>query len=308
MAKLKYLKILLVLVFITSYELLVTSYEVFAQEKIVAIVNREIITQKDLSDFISFMRMQLSRQYRGRELENKIQSMKLDLLDKLIEDCLILQEAKNSNIQIDPNRIKARIEEIKRHSGSEMEFQDALRKQGLVEADIEARIKEQALMYSIIEEKVKSKVVIDPQEVTDFYQKNPQEFILPEEREFESIAVSSEQLAKEVVEHLRADRSLQDLSQKYSLKVSRFSSRKGGELKKEIENAVFRLRLSAISEPIKIGDTCYIFKLVKINPARQQNLSEAGEVIRGFLFEQKFQEELTRWLDALKKKSYIKIM
>jgi len=40
----------------------------FAQDKIVAVVNDEIITQKDLNDFVNFMRMQLSIELTGEQL------------------------------------------------------------------------------------------------------------------------------------------------------------------------------------------------------------------------------------------------
>ena len=80
--------------------------ELYAQDKIIAIVNSDVITQKDLNDFLNFMRMQLMTEYKGKELENKIQSMKLDLIDKLVEDRLILQQAKKNNIQIDEGRLR----------------------------------------------------------------------------------------------------------------------------------------------------------------------------------------------------------
>ena len=37
---------------------------VYAQDKIIAIVNNEVVTQKDLDDFLNFMRMQLSQEVR----------------------------------------------------------------------------------------------------------------------------------------------------------------------------------------------------------------------------------------------------
>jgi hypothetical protein len=48
----------------------------FAQGKIVAIVNNDVITEKDLNDFVNFMRIQLSEEFKGKELESKLQSMK----------------------------------------------------------------------------------------------------------------------------------------------------------------------------------------------------------------------------------------
>jgi parvulin-like peptidyl-prolyl isomerase len=322
--KLNFLKILLFLFAITSYELLATSYELFAQDKIIAIVNKDIITQKDLNDFINFMRVQLAAEYKGEQLETKIQSMKLDLLDKLIEDSLILQEAKRGNIKINPDRIKVRVSEIIKHYGSDSEFQNSLTKQGLVKADIEAKIREQLLMYSVIDMEIRSKIIIKPGEVTDFYQENTEKFILPEQREFESITIDNESLANEIFDQLKSGQELQDVADRYSLTVNKFSCVRNGQLRKDIEDTVFKINLAQISRPIKIDTSAslsvngersrtiennyYIFKLNNIIPPRHQNLSEVQDKIYSMLFNKKMQEALTKWLDELRKRSYIKII
>jgi parvulin-like peptidyl-prolyl isomerase len=253
------------------------------------------------------MRMQLSTEYKEKEVEGKIQSMKLDLLDRLIEDRLILQEAKRSKIKIDENRIKARIDEIKKNYTSDREFQNALARQGLVQADIESRIREQLLMHTIVEIKIKNKIIINPAEVTAFYEENREEFNLPEEREFESITVDNEDLAKEIYDKLRDGQDFQELAKNYSLAVNKSSTREG-KLKDVVEAQIFKLHIGEYSSPIKIGDNHYIFKLDNIIPSRQQNLSEAQDNIYTFLFNKKMDAELALWLEDLKKHSYIRIL
>ena len=279
-----------------------------AQDKIIAIVDKDVITQKDLNDFINFMHVQLSTQYQGGQLESKIQSMKFDLLDKLIEDRLILQEAKKDNIGIEPDRIKAKINEIKKHYGSDSEFQNVLAEQGLVQADIEAKIKEQSLMYAVIDREIRSKIIIKPVEVTNFYQQNLKKFILPEQREFESVTVDNESKAFEVFDKLKSGQELQDVANRYSLAINKFSSARDGQLREDIEDTVFKMNTGQISAPLKIEDNYYIFKLNNIIPPRQQNLSEAQKDIYDMLFNKKMQEALTKWLDELKRHSYIKIL
>lgn len=282
-------------------------YPLFAQDKIVAIVNSDIITQNDLNDFINFMRIQLSVDLKGERLESKIQSMKVDLMDRLIEDRLILQEAKRTGIKIDENRIKAKLGEIKKHYPSDIEFQNALRKQGLVQADLETRTREQLLMYEIIEMKVKSKITVSPNEVTDFYRKNPEEFKLPQQRRFETIAIEDQNLIVVVCNDLKNGRGFEDLSKKYSLTLNKLEAMRDGRLKKEIEEAVFKLNPGEVSEPVKIDGKYYIFKLNDVIMSRQQSLAEVQEKIYAFLFDNKMREGLTGWLDELKKNAYIKI-
>jgi len=277
------------------------------QDKIVAIVNKDVITQKDFSDFLNFMRVQLSTEYKGKQLETKIQSMERDLLDRLVEDRLILQEASKNNIRIDQGRVKARIEEIKKHYESDREFQDALARQGLVQADIESKIREQLLMFAIIDIKVRSKIIVSPSEVTDFYQENREKFKLPEEREFESVTIDNANLARQVYDSLRKGEDFQAVAERYALTVNKFNTQ-GEELRKDIEEKIFKLQMGGISTPIKIENSYYIFKLNRIILPRQQNLSQAQDNIYAFLFNKKMEEELARWLDELKKHAYIKII
>lgn len=277
------------------------------QDKIVAIVNNDIITQKDLNDFINFMRMQLSVNLKGKELESEIQSMKLDLLDKLIEDRLILQEAKKDNIKVDEDVVRKRVEEIKEKYRSDREFQDALAQQGLVQADIELRIREQLLMYNIINIKIRSKIMINPGEVTDFYQKNIKEFKVPEQREIESITVDDKNLIGQMQGDLKNGLDFSDIAKKYSLRVNKFSIGHRQELIEDIGKVIFELNIGEASEPIKIQESFYIFKFVSIIPSRPQRLFEVQDRIYAFLFEKKMQEELTAWLNRLKEDSYIKI-
>ncbi len=280
----------------------------FAEDKIIAIVDKDIITQKDLNDFINFTRIQLSAQYQGKQLENKIESMKKDLLDKLIEDRVILQEAKKEGIQLNPERIKEKIDEIKNHYGSYTEFQEAIAKQGLVEADIEARIRDQSLMYAVIDKEIRSKIIIKPAEITDFYHANTKSFVLPEQWEFQSMTINSESLANEIIKQYKSGLTLEDIGNKYSIMIDSFRSVRGGQLRKDIEDTLFRLKIGQISSPIKIENNYYIFRLNSIIPPRQQSLTEVQDDIQAMLYNKKMQESLAKWLDKLKSQSYIKIM
>jgi len=294
----------------------------FAQDKIVAVVNNDVITQKDLDDFSHFMRLQLSREYKGAELEKQVQSMQVDLLDRLIEDRLILQEAKKTleeartkkdlatiaRLDIDQNKVKARLNGIRKRYASDAEFQSDLEKQGLVLADIESRIKEQLLMYAIVEQKVRDKIVIRPQEVTSFYNQNIKEFVSSEEREFEVMILENENLANAFSYNLKSGQKLADLAARYPITIDTLRAQKGGELRKEIEDEVFKLGVGEIAGPIKIDNKYYVFKLNNIIPPRQRTLSEVQERVQAFLFQKKMQEELSKWLDELKKQSYVRII
>jgi len=280
----------------------------YAEDKIIAIVNQDIITQKDLNDFLNFTRMQLSLELKGEQLESKIQSMKLDLLNRLIEDRLILQDAKKRGITLDESRVRARIDEIKRRYMTDAAFQKAIARQGLTQADLENQIREQLFMYSSIDANVRSKIVISPTEVTEFYEKNKEKIKIPEQRQILSIAIGTdERLADEIYRDLNKGKDFKEIQDKYSFVTNQMMVIENGELREDIERAVFRLERGQVSKPIEINGTYYIFKLEEIISPQQQSLSEAQEDIYTYLFEEKLQKGVARLLEELKKQAYIKI-
>jgi len=279
----------------------------FAQDKIIAIVNNDVITQKDLKDFENFMRMQLSSQYQGVDLEKKIQSMEAELLGKLIEDKLIICETKKKDIKVDDNRIKAKINDIRKHYASDAEFQESLKSQGMVQADLESRIKEQMLMYSIIDSQIRNNITISPTDITAYYQKNPEQFRSPKEWELDALAIGSSELAFGIHEIIGNGKSFDDAAKENSLTVHRINMVEG-QFKKEIEGLVSLIKAKDISEPVKIENKYYIFRMNKLIPERQRSLAESMDTIYNFLYGKRMEEEMAKWLDSLKKKAYIKVM
>ncbi|MFA5093096.1 MAG: peptidyl-prolyl cis-trans isomerase [Candidatus Omnitrophota bacterium] len=296
------------LVFLSTFYLLSTNYCLYAEDKVVAVVNNEVITQKDLSDFINFIRMQYAREFRGKALEEKVTAMKQDLLQRLIEDRIILAQAKIEKVTADPNRIKAKIADVKKRYPSDAEFVRDLAKQGLVQADLENKVRDQLLMYNVIEQKVRSKVVVWPEEITTYYNQNKRQFLRPEERLLTVIILPNEEIAKTVSYQLRIGSRIEELATKYQFTTDKLSALQGQQLRSEIEETVFKLGLTEISNPVKIDGQYYVFRLDEIMGSQQLTLDEAQSKIQMFLFEKKMQEGLAKWLNELKKQSYIKIV
>ncbi|MFH1397869.1 MAG: peptidyl-prolyl cis-trans isomerase [Candidatus Omnitrophota bacterium] len=280
---------------------------VFAQDKIIAIVNNEAITRKELNDFINFTRMRLTENYDQTKIEEKLDTIKKDLLDRLIEDRLLVQAAKKEGVKVDSMRIKDKISATRRNYATQAEYESALREQGLVEADLETKIREQMLMYALVEAKIKSSVIVQPEEVTDFYHQNIGEFDLPEQREFEYIIFPDEDQAKEGYAKLRQESDWEVAAKKYQYSLSRLTGKKNGELRKEIDYVIFSLNPGEISAPLRIDSSFYIFKLNEIFLSRQQSLVEVQDSINKVLWDKKMQEGMIKFIDGLRKKAYIKI-
>ena len=280
----------------------------YAQDKIIAVVNEDVVTRKDLNDFLSFMRLQLSQEYKGKALEEKIQSMRPTVLDRLIEDRLILQEAKRSDIKVDDSRVRARINEVKKEYPSQTQFHADLMKQGLTQGDIEKKIREQFMMFAAVDSKVRSKIIIKPDEVTEFYKDHKRELNTGESRDIEAISLEAYDLANTISYELKSGKKLEDLASRYPLIINRLTLKAKDGIRKEIAEAISKLGVNEVSDPVKIEDKFYVFRVTGINPSEQLTLMQAQGMIQGILFEKRIQEGLAGWLDEIKKNSYIKIM
>lgn len=297
-------KILLFILAIVLF-LFLLSAKGFANDKIVAVVNNEIITQKDLDDFKNFMYLQLSAEYKDKELEEKIKEALPEMLNRLIEDKLILQQAKKDSIPLDEVRVKARMAEIKSRYPSEAIFQEILIKQGLTQADIESKIRDQLLIFRMVESEVKNKIIISPREVTDFYESNSEKFIQPEGRKVISLITENEDAAKKALTCIQAGSDFSTVSKDYSLDLNNLGIINKGQLVKEIEGVIFNLNKGGISDLVKLDKSNYIFKVEEILPERTYELSEVQDRIYNYLYESKTKERLIEWLDGLRKKSYV---
>lgn len=281
--------------------------DVFAQDRIIAIVNKDIITQTEVTNFARFLRMQLAAKYKGKELEDKFEEMLPDVLNRLVEDKLILQEAKKAGIKADENRLKGRIQQMKERYVSEKDFMDDIVKNGLTLGDVEAKIKDQLMMFQIVEEKIKDKIVIKPQEVTNFYEEHRLEFSSSAQRRVISLTADDFSKASQALAEIKNGRDFQETANDLGLEVQDLGRIEAGQLNKELDQAISVLQVDEVSDIVRFEGKFYIFKLLELIPAKERPFEEVKPEIYNYLVEQQMQERVTVWLDELKLKSYIEI-
>ena len=102
----KYLPGLLGCLFLLSLILLPTSGMSYT-DRIVAVVNKEVITWFDLQNAIQDEHSRLKAKYRGEELERRYTQKQREVLNALIIERLQLQEAKAKGITVTQEEIDA---------------------------------------------------------------------------------------------------------------------------------------------------------------------------------------------------------
>lgn len=273
-------------------------------DRIVAIVNKESITQSEADAFLNLIIMQLSQRYQGKELEERVADEKKELIGKMIEERVILQEAKRKKLQARADIVQKRIQEAGRSYGSDEEFQQSLRLRGLTQSDLEKRMGEQMMIRGLIEQEVRSKIVISPDEVTVYYEKHKDDFLQPEMRSVESLYFEDENITEKLTEDLKTGADFKQLAERYKVAYAKDAlSRR--QLRPEIQEAIFSLGLNEVSGALRLNKGIYVFKLLEIHPQVLKDLAGAHEWIYNYIFEQKLAVKLIEWIEELKSKAYI---
>ncbi len=287
--------------------------------KFVAIVNDEVITQQDVDQLLSVLYAQYNQEYKGDELLQKMEGVKKDILNQIIEDKLVLSRAKELDIKVTESEINERLDYIKKGFPSEDEFYKTLETQGVTIANLKDRYRDQIMMKKLVDYEVKSRISVLPSEVSDYYEKHKNQLREEDKYRVKNILIKAKdevsfELAKveigNVYAKLKEGANFDELAMQYSKGPN---SEKGGDMGyiekgqmfEALDNAIFKLKPGEFSEPVKSEIGYHIFKVEDIKYGRQPGLEEAQKDIQMMLFQNKFKVKVGEWLSGLKKKAYI---
>ncbi len=310
MVKLRFKTIAFLLMLIVSLQFYSNSFG--AEDKILCVVGDDLITQKDFNEFLALAGFQYSAQYPNKkELAAKMEEIKKDALARLIDEKMILQEAKRQKIKVDERLVSERIDEINSQFPNPQDFEQALVSEGLTISDAKRKIKDQLLIDQTIEENVRFEIFVHPKEVTDYYKEHVLEFAIPESAKADSIFiagdVSSRQAQDKVFQASRLLRSGEEFSkvaEKFSDGPSLGLVRRG-QLKKEVEEAIFKLKAGQVSDPVKTEKGFFIFKLTELIPPQERPLSLVQNEVYQEVYKNKYEARFKQWLESIKKDVYV---
>lgn len=289
-------------------------------DKIVVVVNNEIITQREIDVLLIPIYEQYRSQYKGEELIRKLEMAREDILKQLIEDRLILSESKKQNIAVEEKEIDSRMESIKKSVGSEAELEKMLNDQNLTLNELRDRYKEKIMIRKLIDQKVGARIIITPLEVKNFYNDHKEEFLQPEEIRLRSILIRPKpeqggdagalQVMRDIMKRLKEGCDFEGLAKQYSdapeaSQGGLMGYIKKGDLMPQIENVVFGMKEGDITGIIKSTLGYHVFKVEEKKERRMKELPEVRQDIEEYLYRSKANQKLKGWIDSLAKSAYI---
>jgi len=289
-------------------------------DKIVVVVNNEIITQREIDVVLAPLYAQYRTMYQGEELIRRLEEARESILKQLIEDRLILSEAKKQNITVEDKDVDARIDDIKKKVGSEKDLENILNEQNLTINELRARYKEKIMIRKLIDQKVGARIIITPLEVKNYYNAHKEEFLLPEELHLKQILIKIKKaeggqadalkVMREIMKRIKEGCGFDALAKEYSEgpNASEGGSMgyvKKGDLMPQIEEIVFNLGDEEVSGIIQSELGYHIFKVGDRRPRRMREFPEMRQDIEEYLYREKANQKLRGWIDSLAKSAYI---
>ena len=232
----------------------------------------------------------------------------------MIQDKLILAAANEKGLIVRDDLIDKQIQEIKSRYPSENEFISALNVQGMTVSDLQQNITDQMKVKYEVDMQVRDKIFVNPQDVTDYYNKHVSEFARKPRVNLQSVFVSYDKYSKqearsradEARSKLLAGEDFNKISQQYS-DGSSIGEIEQGQMADNIEKVVFNLNLEEVSDTVEVENGIYVFKAVGISPGKQQSLIEVKDQIYNKLLDDDFQIKFKEWVGKLRDKAYVEI-
>lgn len=298
------------------------------EDTIVAVVNDEVITLNDLKDYIDARTAQMRLEgTKPGDVQKFMMDMAKNGLDRLIEDKILLNAANKNELalsQDDPkgeenrkeaieNQVDARLSDIRGQYRSDEEFLKALIDQGVSVTDVRNRIRNQIKTKRLVDQQIRAKIYVNPQEITAYYKNHFEEFQKPDRVNLDSIFIAkgntpglAREKAEEALAKLKEGKDFGEIMKEYSQAPSIGIIKKGQALP-EIESVVFGLATGQTSEICEVSNGFYIFRLTGRVKAELAPLDEVREEVNNRVFQQKFQERFEQWLGKLKKDAFVDI-
>nr|VFK37433.1 MAG: periplasmic chaperone for outer membrane proteins SurA [Candidatus Kentron sp. TC] len=252
--------------------------------RIVAVVNNEVIVLSDLNNRIRAKRAELSRS--GTGLPSPA-ALRKQVLDRLIIELAQVQAAKRIGIRVDDEQLNQAITNIAKRNGLELRrFREILERDGYKFATFREDIRRQLLITEIQKRQVANRVQVTPREIDNYLKTHPNEF--PPDRDYhlahilialsksatpQEIAIAQEK-AKKIVHRLRNGANFAKTAKEMS--DGRQASDGGNlgwlgkaQLPDLFANIVPKMAAGGISEPLRNAKGFHIMKLVGTRAKKQ---------------------------------------
>ncbi len=296
-------------------------------DKIIAVVNDEIITLYEFNAAFEPYRKNIENTYKGANKEALIKQTKEAFLQRLIDNMLIEQEAKKSGADIivkDEEIMEVLQEMLAKQKISMQEFLKNLAQEGKSLDFAKKEIRGQMMRARILRREVKSKILVSDEEIGEYYNKNRQDYEGKETVRIKQILLllppNADRTIKEKMktEALQLHKRIID-GESFDLLALNYSqgpaAAQGGDVGfvgrgtiiPEVEAVAFSLPLGKVSEVIESDVGFHIIQVVDKKGAGLKPLAAVREEIKTKIEDEKLDKKFDEWIASVRAKSHIEV-
>ena len=296
-------------------------------EEIVCKVNGDIITRSELEKDRRDAEAELRRQgLVGPRLQEAAERQARDALRGRIDQLLLVQKGKELNINVDTDVAK-QLADIQRKANvaDPEKFQQFVHDQlGEPYEDYKNEIKNGLLTQRVVRQEVSSKIQFKREELQKYYDEHKDEFQRKEQVFLREILVSTEgkdaagvaaaeKKAKDLAARARKGEKFPDMAQLNSDNPA--NAQQGGamggfekgQLRKEIEDAIWSQPRGYVAEPIKTAQGFEIYKVDEHQKAGLAAFEEVENEVTDKVFAPRMDPALREYLTKLRAESFLEI-
>jgi peptidyl-prolyl cis-trans isomerase C/foldase protein PrsA len=278
-------------------------------ENVVATVNADVISRADFE-------RELSRESQAMEgsaprSPEQIEPFKQALLETMVERQVLLQAAKEAQVQVSPDEVDRRVLALTSEYPAGT-FDTALAQSQTSRTELVRRTHDQLVIEKLLAEQVFARVAVTEEQIRRAYDENPDAWMEPEQVHAQQIVVKGLDEAKRLQQLLWQGKKFSDLARKYSLspdgKVGGdLGFFKRGEMPPAFDDAIFRLSVGGTSDVVSTDYGFHLFRLIEKKPARKRELAEVRAAIEQKLLSTLRSEKQASYVKALRDKAQVKV-
>jgi peptidyl-prolyl cis-trans isomerase SurA len=296
-------------------------------DRVVAIVNDEVITLSELEDAVSpYLREVETSAYGPEKKREMVFKIRQETLERMIERKLTEQQGEASGVSVSDREVDRQIERLKEEEFlTDEALREVLEREGYTLEEYKKRLKNQLLGIKLINKEVKSKVAITDDEIEAYYREHEAEYGQETQYHLRTILVrvdswadtpekaAAQKKIEEIAIKLRAGVSFEALARQYSEDIT---AKDGGdigwfsidELTQELQETVRWMDVGAVSPVLQTEQGYQILKLEQMRGKKGKTLEEAKEEIQEKIYQEMVEQRYEAWLEDIREDAYIKII
>jgi peptidyl-prolyl cis-trans isomerase C len=289
---------------------------------VVARVNGEAITKAEFDRGVEALEARAGGPIPTEQRDQVLRGV----LDQIIGYKLLLQETKARNVTIAESEVDARLAQVRGQFPSEQAFTEMLAERKLTLDQVKSDARNDMAIGKLIEAEIAPRIVVKPEQVTDFYAKNPDQFAQGESVRASHILISvpkgadaaakaqARTKAEQVLKDVKAGKDFAALAKEHSADPG--SAANGGDLGffqqgqmvGPFNDAAFSLAPGTTSDLVETEFGFHIIKVVEKKAGRTIPLEEVKPQVEQYLQRMNREQETDAFVNGLKSKGKIEVL